>query len=95
LSITFPDPMDWVSMSRGLAIESRGRAIDGRIFIDQDERRWRFTPTDPWAAGDHRVAISADIEDVCGNGVLSAFDRPIRTVASDRTYSQSIDFSPT
>ena len=40
---------------------------DGRIAIDQGERRWSFTPTSPWAAGSYPVWIASSLEDVCGN----------------------------
>jgi hypothetical protein len=58
--------------------------MDGRIGIDQGERRWSFTPTSPWTAGSYSVCIASSLENVCGNSLLVAFDRPLRS-AGDLT----------
>jgi len=79
LALMFPKPLDWALLWRTIKIESEGgQPIDGRIAIDQCERRWSFTPTSPWIAGSYNVRIASSLEDVCGNSVLEAFDRPIR-----------------
>lgn len=95
LALLFPKPLDWALLWHTISIASEGgRPIEGRIAIDQGERRWSFTPTSPWTAGSYYVRISSRLEDVCGNSLLEAFDRPLRS-ASDLVYgapSHSIPF---
>ena len=80
LAIKFPKPLDWALLRQAITITPEGgRRILGRIAIDQDERQWSFTPTSPWVAGSYFVRVASGLEDVCGNGLLAAFDRPLRS----------------
>jgi hypothetical protein len=95
LVLMFPRPLDWALLSHTITIASTcEQSIDGRIVIDQCERRWSFTPTSPWAAASYHVRVASSLEDVCGNSVVAAFDRSLRS-GSDLTYavaSRSIPF---
>ena len=83
LALMFPKPLDWALLWHTIDVTSEhGKSIDGRIAIDQDERRWSYTPTSPWKAGLYYVRIASSLEDVCGNSLLGTFDRPLRS-ASD------------
>jgi hypothetical protein len=80
LVILFPRPLDWALLSHTITIVSKGeQSIEGQIVIDQYETRWSFTPTSPWAAGSYQVRVSSSLEDICGNSVIAAFDRPLRS----------------
>jgi hypothetical protein len=82
LVLMFPKPLDWALLLNTITIALDGsRPIEGRITIDQSERLWRFTPASPWAAGSYSVRIAPGLEDVCGNSLLEAFDRPLRSAA--------------
>jgi hypothetical protein len=79
LVLTFPRPLDRALLSETITIAPTfEQSIDGQIVIDQCERRWSFTPTSPWAAGSYHVRVASSLEDVCGNSVMAAFDRPFR-----------------
>jgi hypothetical protein len=95
LVLMFPRPLDWAMLSHAITVDSiSGRSIDGAIEIDQNETRWSFTPTSTWAAGDYQIRIASSLEDICGNSVTAAFDRPLRS-GSDLAYeagSRSIPF---
>jgi hypothetical protein len=95
LVLMFPKPLDWALLHRTITIASEaGQQIEGRIAIDQGERRWSFAPVSPWTAGSYLIHISSSLEDVCGNSLLEAFDRPLRS-ASDlahRVPDHSISF---
>jgi hypothetical protein len=95
LVLMFPRPLDWAMLLHAITIESTSeQSMDGRIEIDQCERRWSFTPTSLWAAGKHHIRVASSLEDVCGNSVTAAFDRPLRS-GSDLAYegmSGSIPF---
>lgn len=79
LVLHFPRPLDWSLLSDTITIVSVHGQLDGRVAIDQCERRWHFTPTSPWVAGSYQVCVSSSLEDVCGNTVTAAFERPFRS----------------
>ena len=80
LVITFPRALDWALLSQEIGVSSAcEQSMDGQVAIDRRERRWTFTPTSPWAAGSYRVRVASTLEDVCGNCVVAAFDRPLRS----------------
>jgi hypothetical protein len=95
LELMFPRPLDWALLSHSITIASKGeQSIDGHIVIDQCERRWSFTPTSPWAAGSYHVRVASNLEDVCGNSVIAAFDRPLRSGSdlASESANRSISF---
>jgi hypothetical protein len=80
LTLIFPKPLDWALLWHRITITSEdGEPIDGRIDIGRGETRWGFTPAAPWTAGLYYVRIASSLEDVCGNSLLAAFDRPLRS----------------
>jgi hypothetical protein len=95
LILAFPCPLDWALLPHAITIVSADeRSIEGHAVIDRGERRWSFAPASPWAAGSYRVRVASTLEDVCGNSVIAAFDRPLRP-GSDLAYevaNQSISF---
>jgi hypothetical protein len=97
LMLIFPRPLDWVLLSHTITIASTsGQSIDGHVVIDQCERRWSFTPASPWAPQSYEVRIASSLEDVCGNSVVAAFDRPLRSGSdfAQGVESHSISFFP-
>ena len=86
LALRFPRPLDWALLSHTVTIASAcGQSIDGQVEIDQCETRWSFIPASPWAVGSYHVCVEPSLEDVCGNSVTAAFDRPLRS-GCDLTY---------
>jgi hypothetical protein len=80
LVLRFPRPLDWALLSHTITIASAcGQSIDGKVEIDRCETRWSFVPTSPWGAGSYHVRIESSLEDVCGNSLIAAFDRPLRS----------------
>jgi hypothetical protein len=93
LVLMFPRPLDWAMLSHAITIESTSeQSIDGRIEIDQYATRWTFTPASPWPAGNYQVRVASSLEDVCGNSVTAAFDRPLRSCSDLAVGSRSIPF---
>jgi hypothetical protein len=79
LQLIFPRSLDWALLWRALRVASEsGEPIEGRIAIDQDEKRWRFTPKASWTPGRYQVRVEPGLEDVCGNDLLGPFDRRVR-----------------
>jgi hypothetical protein len=79
LVLIFTSPLDWALLLQTITIESAdGLVIEGRIVVGQHERRWSFTPTSPWISGVYHIRVGSSLEDVCGNSIRGAFDRPLR-----------------
>jgi hypothetical protein len=79
LALMFTDPLDWALLFHTITIGSAdGSVIDGQIVVDQCERRWSFTPNSRWIAGTYHIRVGSGLEDVCGNSITGAFDRPLR-----------------
>lgn len=79
LVLMFPTPLDRALLLQTITVTSAdGPVIDGLIEVDQFERRWSFTPTSPWIAGVYQIRVASSLEDVCGNSITGAFDRPLR-----------------
>ena len=95
LVLTFPRPLDRALISHSIGIAQKGMsAMDGRIVTDRCETRWSFTPTSPWAVGSYEIRVASTLEDVCGNGVIAAFDRPLRSCSNlaDEVGKPRIEF---
>ena len=48
--------------------------VTNPVSIDANERRWSFTPEQPWKPGEYRVDIDSLLEDVAANRVDHVFD---------------------
>jgi hypothetical protein len=95
LALMFPRSLDWALLSHTISVTlTSGQSIEGRVAVDQDERRWSFTPTLPWTPGSYQIRVAPNLEDVCGNTITAPFDRPLRS-GSDLAYeatNRSIPF---
>jgi hypothetical protein len=75
LELTFPEPLDRALTARLITIDDReGHPVPGEVAVTDQETRWRLTPDRPWAAGDYRVTVNKDLEDLAGNSVGRAFE---------------------
>jgi len=76
LRITFPSPLDRGLAQRALSVQRAGATTElaGDVTVDAGETAWRFTPRDPWQAGDHVVLILPSLEDPTGNRLGRAFE---------------------
>jgi hypothetical protein len=86
LVLLFMSPLDWALLLRTITVRSaEGSMIEGQVVVDQCGKRWSLTPTSPWTAGMYQVCVGSGLEDVCGNSISGAFDRPIRKVSRSAT----------
>ena len=74
--VTFPAPLDHGLLRRALGVARSGArgTLEGEVAIEDSETRWRFTPRDPWLAGDYDLVAFAFLEDLAGNRVGRAFE---------------------
>jgi hypothetical protein len=70
LTVDFPKPMNYVLLQRMLRVAD----VEGDVFVDRQETRWRFRPRQPWRAGDYRLMADTALEDLAGNSIAMAFD---------------------
>jgi hypothetical protein len=84
--LLFKSPLDWALLLQTITVGSAdGSVIAGQVLVDQCEKRWSFTPTSPWIAGIYHICVGSSLEDVCGNSITGAFDRPIRKASCPAT----------
>jgi hypothetical protein len=54
-----------------------GEVVQARLSLAADGTAARLTPSLPWRAGKHRLAVSERLEDVCGNRLGEALDHDL------------------
>ncbi|MEL6652631.1 MAG: hypothetical protein AAFQ87_17655 [Bacteroidota bacterium] len=75
LVILFPESLDYGTLQTGLLVEDViGNELDGEVFIGSAERSWQFVPAHSWKAGDYRIRIWTQIEDLAANNLERLFD---------------------
>jgi len=74
LSVEFGEPMNSALLQRMLSVQGPGGGIEGTVSTGPEERTWRFVPQSPWRAGDYRIVVDTNIEDLAGNHIGQAFD---------------------
>jgi hypothetical protein len=79
LMLEFEASLDWAQLFWMITVSTTdGVSINGEVIVDRCETRWCFTPNSPWAVGKYRIRVRSGLEDVCGNNLSGAFDRPLR-----------------
>ncbi len=95
LLLTATRPLDWASLRGAVALAAQGRAVDGRVDPAEHEMGLAFTPARPWNPVLHAVTVDPELEDVCGNRVDVAFDRPLGAGGGLRPEApQALSFHP-
>ena len=75
LSITFPESMDSAVTPRSISVTTdSGKRIEGKMSLEDQERRWTFLPASAWIRGGYKLVIQTTIEDLAGNNIGKAFD---------------------
>jgi hypothetical protein len=72
--VDFPKPMDYPLLLRMIQVSGAHGEVAGKVGVDRQETQWRFTPSEPWKAGDYRLIVDTAIEDLAGNHIGQAFD---------------------
>lgn len=74
LIIAFDRPLDHALARRAISIMSGGSPVAGKISLEENETRFRFTPEAPWSKGVHAIRVDGVIEDLAGNRLGKLFD---------------------
>jgi hypothetical protein len=70
LRVGFPKPMDHALALRMVRIPN----VDGVAALENEERRWNFTPSTEWRAGQYKLQVQTTVEDLAGNNIGKAFE---------------------
>jgi hypothetical protein len=88
LLINFPEPMDNAVTQRVIQVfKEDGYIINGKVTMENEERRWVFVPEKPWRKGAYTLIIQTTIEDLAGNNIGKPFD--VDTLEADRQQTPS------
>jgi len=94
VALMLPKSVDYRSLQTGLTVtNARNETVAGEIAVGKDEKSWRFTPTQPWQPGPHRVNVNPDLEDVAGNTPARPFDMDLGT-PKQPTQKLHFEFEP-
>jgi hypothetical protein len=70
LVVTFPESLDFAMLQHAIEVDG----VAGRIEVAKNETEWRYTPSQPWKPGAHKLLIQTALEDLAGNKVGRPFD---------------------
>jgi hypothetical protein len=91
LEVRFPEPLDHALLERVVWVAATdGERLAGTVEIDENETRWRFTPAEPWPAGDYQLVADTALEDLGANAIGRAFDVDVFAPISTRIESKTI-----
>ncbi|MFM8271144.1 MAG: hypothetical protein ACKODX_02315 [Gemmata sp.] len=75
LIVKLAKPLDRALLGRMLWVtDAAGKGVEGTLAVGGGERVVTFAPKTPWAKGDYKLMIDAQLEDVCGNRVGEPFE---------------------
>lgn len=75
LTIEFREPLDHSMLARVVRIaDSTGTGVEGKVTIQNAERRWMFKPSASWRAGKYTIVVDDTLEDLAGNSIEKLFD---------------------
>ncbi len=75
LTVVFPKPLDHALALRMIQVAGAStQLLDGQPALADEERRWTFTPAQPWPRGPHALLVPKTIEDLAGNNIGKAFE---------------------
>ncbi|MBL9131126.1 MAG: hypothetical protein JNG86_08005 [Verrucomicrobiaceae bacterium] len=59
--------------TRALRVVNASGMADTKV-VDLKRVEWRFTPEQPWKAGEHQITIDPELEDLAGNNLLKPME---------------------
>jgi hypothetical protein len=94
LTVTFTDPIDHALALRLIGVTGgSGERIDGKAALDDQERRWIFTPNSPWRGGAYKLVIPTTLEDLAGNNIGKPFDVDLFESVQRRLTTSTVERS--
>jgi hypothetical protein len=94
LAVRFPRPLDHAMLERVLRVQrvkagvpasAASSELPGTIGVGDEETRWTFEPSEPWAPGRYVLAVSTQLEDPAGNNLGRPFEVDLKQSPSGPT----------
>jgi len=94
LAVTFTKPMDHALAQRVISVTTEsGGVIEGKVELEDQERRWVFVPDSPWRRGQYKLVIQTTIEDLAGNNIGKPFEVDLFEGVQRRLASPTVKLS--
>src|SRR5262245_17514915 len=94
LAVIFPEPMDHALAQRLIRVAGEpGGILEGKVSLEDQERRWTFTPDNVWRRGRYQLIIQTTLEDLAGNNIGKPFDVDLFEGAERRLSATTIKLS--
>lgn len=78
LYITFAHPLDHYLLQESITVlTTANKPVDGSMELSDNDRIWKFLPSQNWVAGNYKIRVNARLEDLSGNNLNKIFDRDI------------------
>jgi hypothetical protein len=74
LVVDFPAPMNYPLLQRMLRVSIASGNVAGTESVARAETEWRFSPQQPWTAGNYQLVVDTGLEDLAGNHIGQPFD---------------------
>lgn len=75
LAVVFPESMDHALAQRLIRVTGEtGEIAGGKASLEDQERRWTFTPDTVWRRGRYQLIIQTTLEDLAGNNIGKPFE---------------------
>ncbi len=84
MKIDLDRAIDHLSLVHRIRIkDARGKTVRGRLWLEDKEETWLFSPDICWAPGTYTIVIDQMLEDIRGNRIDERFDQPL-----EETYAK-------
>jgi hypothetical protein len=94
LVVIFPEPMDHALSQRLIRVAAeQGEMVGGEVSLEDQERRWKFTPDTVWRRGRYQIIIQTTIEDLAGNNIGKPFEVDLFEGVERRLSTTSVKLS--
>ncbi len=95
LTVKFREALDHAMLQHVIRVlRADGTLVAGTINISDKETRWRFTPDNPWQAGEYRLAIATVLEDRSGNSIGRPFEVDLKNKSAPAPKNSKTQKAP-
>lgn len=75
LVIDFPESLDAALLLRFIdVVDPAGKPVRGKVSLDNEEKRWIFSPDIAWQPGKYTLEVLSTLEDLAGNKIGRSID---------------------
>ncbi|MCC6589657.1 MAG: hypothetical protein IT168_23375 [Bryobacterales bacterium] len=91
LVIDFPESLDAALLLRFIdVVDPAGKPVRGKVSLDNEEKRWIFSPDVAWQPGKYTLEVLSTLEDLAGNKIGRAADAERAGEAAQAPVGESV-----